>query len=321
MRPRTRLISPAKLFPLCRLLAEDVSVSHRVQTSVVESLVHWWINATDEGLYGDLRTAMLLVSRSSCSGNLAERLVDAIDGSDPTLTDRTLEVLAHFPDSADSSMRLLLRVVRVTSGEARWLAASALAKLGMSDELILTQLSTGTAVEVRKPDPRWESRKVFTIREYGALYDVVVNATTAAEKGEALEHLAEYMFLCVPGLDTKARNLRTLAEEIDLAFSNQADGFWREVGSPFIVECRNLISPVSAKMIRDFVGKMRTKAMRTGFIVTTNHVTKPGIVEQRQSLREGITVISIDGRDLSRISTNGDLLRVFEERYFKCRLL
>jgi hypothetical protein len=133
--------------------------------------------------------------------------------------------------------------------------------------------------------------------------------------------LAEYIFLCVSGLDIIARDLRTLAEEIDLAFSNQGERFWREVGNPFIVECRNLISPVSAKMIRDFVGKMRTKAMRTGFIVTTNHVTKDGIIEQRQALREGTTVVSVDGKDLSRISTHRDLLSVFEDRYFKCRLL
>ena len=194
-------------------------------------------------------------------------------------------------------------------------------KLGMSDELILAQLSTATNVELTIPDPASEPRRIFRVAEYERLHDAALNATTAAAKGDALEELAEYMFLCVPGLDTKARNLRTLTEEIDLAFSNQGDGFWREAGNPFIVECRNLISPVGAKMVRDFVGKMRTKAMRTGFIVTTNHVTKTGVFEQRQALRDGLTVVSVEGKDLSRITTDKDLLRVFEDRYFTCRLL
>ncbi len=175
-------------------------------------------------------------------------------------------------------------------------------------------------VEVETADPLRTSGKRFAIEEYRTLYEAALNATTTA-KGGALEDLAEYMFLCVPGLDIRARNLRTLTEEIDLAFSNQGDGFWRDIGSPFIVECRNLIQPVSAKMIRDFVGKMHTKAMRTGFIVTTSYVTKDGVIEQRQALRDGTTVVSVEGKDLSRIATEGNLLRVFEDRYFHCRLL
>lgn len=177
------------------------------------------------------------------------------------------------------------------------------------------------AVDIVTLDPRWAPRRRFVIEDYRTLYEGALNATTNAEKGTALEDLAEYMFLCVPGLETRFRNLRTDAEEIDLAFSNQGDGFWRDIGSPFIVECRNLISPVSAKMIRDFLGKMRTKAMRTGFVITTSYVTKDGVIEQRQALREGTTVVSVEGKDLLRIATEGNLLRVFEDRYFHCRLL
>src|SRR5262245_2378335 len=130
MRRQTKYINISKLFPLCRLLSEELGISPRVQSSVVESLIYWWINSIEDSVRDDLRTAMLLVSRSSCSKNLAEQLADAIDERNPTLTSRTLEVLAHFPNSIDPSIRLLVRVIRATSGEDRWLAASALSRLG-----------------------------------------------------------------------------------------------------------------------------------------------------------------------------------------------
>src|SRR5262249_17821122 len=140
-------------------------------------------------------------------------------------------------------------------------------------------------------------------------------------KGKALEDLAEYMFLAVPGLSTIARNLRTLAEEIDLAVSNNGDGFWRQLGDPFVVECKNLVGTVDARTIRDFRMKLQTKGLRGGFVVTTSQLTKDAMVEIRQALTDGRTIVAIENQHLAAIADGRPLLEVLSERFYKCRLL
>lgn len=321
MRQKTKYIDLSKLAPLCRLLAEDLRVSDRVQSGVVESLIHWWVASTDEAVIADLRQCMVLLTGSLCGRSLAEGLAASIDGNERSLAERTLELLRHFPDSAVTSMRVLVQIIRANSGGVRWRAASELAELGMSDELILAHVTSEVAVQAPAPDVSSLPQRAFSLTEYRAMYSAALNDSTSSEKGKALERLAEYIFLCVPGLHLRARNLRTLTEEIDLAFGNDGVGFWREIGSPFIVECRNLISPVDAKMIRDFKGKMQTKALRTGFVVTTKRLTRDARNEQRQALSDGRAIVSIEGEHLERIANGEDLKGIIEERFYTCRLL
>jgi hypothetical protein len=137
----------------------------------------------------------------------------------------------------------------------------------------------------------------------------------------SLENLAEYMFLCVPGLNLISRNLRTLTEEIDIAVSNDGLGFWHEVGNPFIVECKNISTPVDAATIRNFRVKLQTKGLKGGFLVTTNRLTRDAVIEMRQVLSEGRFIVAIEGSHLAAIAEGKDIDELLQERFYTCRLL
>lgn len=321
MQRKTNFIPPAKLLPLCRLLADDLGMPAHFPTSVIESLIHWWAESTDENVLAQLRLSIQLLARSSLNNGLAESLAHSIDVSDQELTDRTLEVLRDFPESIDASATILIKVLRSTVGPDRWQAASSLSKLGIKDDWILTQLTAEALSDIRAAVPSLAPTRVFKLDDYRAIYEATLNASTASAKGKSLEDLAEYIFLCIPGINTIARNLRTLAEEIDLAFSNSGVGFWREIGDPFIVECKNLSAAVEAKMIRDFRMKLQTKGLRAGFVVTTNRLTREAIIELRQSLADGRAIIALERVHLEAIANGTQLGTVLAERFYTCRLL
>jgi hypothetical protein len=166
-----------------------------------------------------------------------------------------------------------------------------------------------------------EPVRMFNLENYRSLLNATRTARTNDAKGSALEDLAEYIFLCVPGLNTIARNRRTLTEEIDIGVSNDAPGFWREIGNPFVVECKNVIAPVDATTIRNFRCKLQTKGLNGGFVVTTSHLTECGRIEIRQTLSERRVIVAVERKHLDAIACGRQIAGVLEERFYTCRLL
>lgn len=69
-------------------------------------------------------------------------------------------------------------------------------------------------------------------------------------KGRQLETFARELLQTIEGLKIISVNLRTRAEEIDILVQNDLDvGFWRHLGSPILVECKNWSSKVGAREI------------------------------------------------------------------------
>ncbi|MBL8227257.1 MAG: restriction endonuclease [Bryobacterales bacterium] len=167
-----------------------------------------------------------------------------------------------------------------------------------------------------------EAVEHFDVRNFKLLYDAALTAESNANKGRALENLAEYMFLSIPGLRTIGRNIRTLAEEIDLAFSNDGEGFWRNLSDPFVVECKNRSEAVDASMIRDFGSKLQTKGLRGGFVITTAHLTKDAASEIRTALRDRRTIVAVEREHLETVATGAiPLSKVLSTCFYRCRLL
>jgi len=215
----------------------------------------------------------------------------------------------------------LLTTLATASGLEKWRAAAALSELGLPDKTIIEKLHGEQAIATAEHSPVVRPAKVFDLNDYRVLYEAARSGSTSAQKGIALEDLSEYIFLCVPGLNSISRNLRTLTEEIDIAVSNGGNGFWREIGNPFVVECKNLSKPVDAAMIRNFRVKLQTKGLRGGFVVTTSRLTRDAIVEMRQVLSEGRLIVALEGVHLAAIADGQDLGALLEERFYTCRLL
>ncbi|MGD0884326.1 MAG: restriction endonuclease [Thermodesulfovibrionales bacterium] len=321
MQPEADRILPSRLPALCRLLADDVSTAPAVRTTVLENLLYWWARSTDEAVVQDLQATIQLLAGSPVAGEVARGLVGCVDAADDLLASRTIELLGCFSSEAEAAVPVLVKALTMRTGSSRWRAATALAELGIQDEWILARLPREPANEVRTATPTPETAHAFDQVRFRALYQLSLAYTSAAEKGRALEDLVEYMFLSVPGLNTIARNLRTLAEEIDLAVSNYGDGFWRQIGDPFIVECKNRTEAVDARTIRDFRVKLQTKGLRGGFIITTSQLTKDAMVEIRQALADGRAIVAVENEHLADIAEGRPLLEVLSERFYKCRLL
>jgi hypothetical protein len=96
--------------------------------------------------------------------------------------------------------------------------------------LILSEFQEHEPTRLRlKPRTPISAIRNFDRARFQVLYKNCRETPSAYDKGIALENLAEYLFLCLPGLGLVTRRLRTLAEEGDLAFSNEGDGFLRTV--------------------------------------------------------------------------------------------
>jgi hypothetical protein len=196
-----------------------------------------------------------------------------------------------------------------------------LSELGLPDGTILEKLQDAPTKEILEHSSVVRPAKVFDLNTYRVLYEATRSGSTSAQKGTALESLAEYIFLCIPGLNSIARNLRTLTEEIDIAVSNGGNGFWREIGNPFVVECKNLSQPVAAAMIRNFRVKLQTKGLKGGFVITTSRLSRDAMIEMRQALSEGRFIVALEGSHLAAIADGQDIGTLLEERFYTCRLL
>jgi hypothetical protein len=148
------------------------------------------------------------------------------------------------------------------------------------------------------------------IIQYSSLWEATKTATTNEAKGKTLERLANLVFEGMPFLVVKYRNLRTSSSEIDLVL--QYKGWDRptlfdDFGRYVLVECKNWGSPIAAKQVRDFIGKMRKTRVSLGVIFAKNGIT--GAHSGVDALRElhsafdqdNIYVIIVSEEDLEAV--------------------
>jgi hypothetical protein len=150
--------------------------------------------------------------------------------------------------------------------------------------------------------------------------DKVRQAQTNDEKKKSLEYLAEFLFGAIEGLAVIDRDLRSAAEEIDCLVRNESsEPFWRNLGSPFVVECKNWGVPVGAREIRDLKGKMDSRNIRTAFLVAKHGVSgddyRDARLELRQTLGSGKYTIVLNDSDLQEIADGDSPLGKFREKY------
>jgi hypothetical protein len=158
-------------------------------------------------------------------------------------------------------------------------------------------------------------------RQYATALSETKVAQTNDEKKKSLERLAKLLFEGIAFLSFKYSNLRTASSEIDLVFryrGYQETTVFDELGSYFLVECKNWKDSVGAKHVRDFIGKMQSSRVRLGVLVAPKGVTGDG--DSADALREihktydkdGLYVVVIAEEHLESVKMGGDFYELLE---------
>jgi len=182
-----------------------------------------------------------------------------------------------------------------------------------------------------------EIENQITFNNYLAAYKQFISiykikSASNIEKKESLENLVECLFKLLPNFEIIEKNLVSEAEEIDLIVHvNSYDPMNADIledilGYTFLVECRNLVDKVDAKQIRDFAGKLKTKNIKSGIIITSQGITgnsqdRAGRRIIRDYANQGHIIIVLDKNDLESVSQKISPLwiirRAYTRMYFK----
>ncbi len=153
------------------------------------------------------------------------------------------------------------------------------------------------------------------------LLDEAVNAKVPT-KGKKLEELCVLIFQNIPGIEINKVNANLKAEEIDIILNNNIDfGFWRFLGSPIVVECKNWSSKVGTSEISILAEKMKTLSpdIKTGMLISPKGITgnsnKDATLKVRDKRREGLNIIVLDMNSLQRIASGENASKVIEKGY------
>lgn len=136
-------------------------------------------------------------------------------------------------------------------------------------------------------------------------------AVTPADKGAALQHLAEWLFSTANGYEVISIKRFNVfgSEEIDLSvYQNPSESGAHFIEPFFLVECKNLASSVPSDQVDWFVGKLRRRNQSFGVLVTLHGISgvasAPSYAHQivAAALQEGIRIAVLDEIDLRNLT-------------------
>lgn len=182
---------------------------------------------------------------------------------------------------------------------------------------------------IRKIDARTTSGKAAEPEVLETLLKQINSPeATSSEKGRALEDLADNVLRSVSGLRIISRDARLAAEEIDFIVENCVDSlFWRNLGTPIIVECKNWSNPVGTPEITNLIGKMEAlgPAAKFAFLVAINGITgdahRDAQLRRREGRQKGRNIILLTREDLVRLALGSSFHHVLERRYDELLLI
>jgi len=161
----------------------------------------------------------------------------------------------------------------------------------------------------------------------GVLRDLLI-ATDSQEKGRLLERFMRDAISTIKGLKILDFNARLLAEEIDIIVQNNVpEGFWRTIGSPIVVECKNWTKKVGSKEISILSDKMKSISsdVKLGLLVAPNGVSgnwkSNAILKIREKRQQGIYIVVLVKEDLEKIATGTHTSKIIEKKFEKLFLI
>lgn len=162
----------------------------------------------------------------------------------------------------------------------------------------------------------------------GSLVNRVFREKNIQRKGKLLEDLIENLLSQIRGIKIIDRNARLKAEEIDIIVQNNVDNtFWKTLGSPLVVECKNWSTKVGTNEIGALVGKMNALSpdVKTGILVAVNGISgdayRDAQLRRREYRQKGIYIIVIERSDLEQIAAGQPISRIIEEKHNELYLI
>lgn len=145
--------------------------------------------------------------------------------------------------------------------------------------------------------------------------DRCVAASDRHNKGRLLEDFIAMFLGTVPGfrIPLDGRNLRTDAEELDVAV--EVDGFWlhQRYGVFTICECKNWSAAVSWDELAILREKLAARSCRFGIFIALNGVTAGFREKMKAYLRDGVVIALLTQAELRRLADKVDPATILQE--------
>ena len=144
--------------------------------------------------------------------------------------------------------------------------------------------------------------------------------------GKALESIAEYLFMNIPGATTLKR-AKTPSTDYDLlcVFEGNYHDFRRELGNYIICECKNWKKPADFTTVAKFMRLLDSTKCQTGVLFSKNGLSGAG--RNRYGEREiikyfqdrGKVIIVVSEKDLNNINKGSSFITLLKNKYEKIR--
>ncbi|MDQ3933867.1 MAG: hypothetical protein M3340_04470 [Actinomycetota bacterium] len=164
----------------------------------------------------------------------------------------------------------------------------------------------------------------FSPERVSELLDRAEGATSAHERGVALEEALAHVLGSIPGVKVVAQRALDVhgSEEIDVGISNsQALDGLGTMFEPFMFgECKSWKVPVDADRLRGFADKLRTRGQRIGILLTRKGITgDPEHLTAAQNvlsshLAENREILVITAADLRHLQSADDVVDLLLRR-------
>lgn len=145
--------------------------------------------------------------------------------------------------------------------------------------------------------------------------------------GAALERLAEYIMLCMPGCRTSRRR-RSMSTDYDVVCSMEGFDvdFRSEFGRYFVCECKDWSKPADFSAMAKFCRVLDSVKSKFGVLFSRNGVSGAG--DSRYAEREqlkvfqdrGMVIVVVDENDLRNVAQGANFVNILRKKYERVRL-
>jgi hypothetical protein len=145
--------------------------------------------------------------------------------------------------------------------------------------------------------------------------------------GTALEELAEYVMLCMPGCRTSRRKA-SMSTDYDLVCSMEGFDvdFRSELGRYFVCECKDWSKPADFTSMAKFCRVLDSVKCKFGILFSQEGISGAGNARyaQREQLKvfqdRGMVIVVIDQKDLGRVAEGANFVNILRNKYEQVRL-
>jgi hypothetical protein len=146
-------------------------------------------------------------------------------------------------------------------------------------------------------------------------------------EGSALEQLAEYVMLCMPGCRTSRRK-RSMSTDYDIVCSMEGFDvdFRSELGRYFVCECKDWNKPADFTAMAKFCRVLDSVKSKFGIVFSRAGISGAGDARyaEREQLKvfqdRGMVIVVIDEEDLRTVASGTNFVNILRKKYERVRL-